>query len=315
VKKISVVVPVYQNALNIPATYKALKGVLDKLSSHFEYELIFVNDGSTDGSMDKLLEVHRADPGNVRIVDLLRNFGQVAAMMAGFRHASGDAVVAISADLQDPPALIEEMVKEWSAGSEIVIAVRGSREDKFLDRLASKFFYSLIRKFALSNMPTGGFDFFLIDRVALETVLRTSERNIFIQGQFLWPGYSTKTIFYKRQKRALGHSQWHFSKRIKYLIDGFVGYSFFPIRLASLFGVLMFILGIIVSLVLVWQRVFYGTRMAGWSSIMIALFFLSGLQMLMLGILGEYLWRCIEQMRGRPLYLVRRTFGVERQQE
>ncbi|HKR14429.1 MAG TPA: glycosyltransferase [Pyrinomonadaceae bacterium] len=302
-KRISIVIPVYQNELNIAPTYQALTSELSK-DNHVDFELVFVNDGSTDYSWEELLKVYNADPERVTLINLLRNFGQVPAMLAGFANAAGDCVVAMSADLQDPPGVVLQMVEEWRRGHKLVIATRESRRDSFLNKLTSKLFYRMMRKFALPNMPLGGYDFFLIDRSIVELLLRMDERNRFLQGQILWLGHRPKLIHYERRKRELGKSQWSLSRKVKYFIDGFVAYSFFPIRLVSVAGIAVFFVGLILSVIIAVQTILFGTRAVGWSSLMVALLTLNGLQMMMIGIMGEYLWRNFDETRKRPLYLI-----------
>jgi dolichol-phosphate mannosyltransferase len=302
-KRVSIVIPVFQNELNIAPTCAALKSELEK-ASRFEYEIVFVNDGSTDNSWQELQKVYDADPERITLINLLRNFGQVPAMLAGFANATGDCVVAMSADLQDPPAIVLEMLEEWERGHKLVVATRESRNDGFVNKLSSKLFYRLMRKFALPNMPLGGYDFFLIDRSIVELLLRMDERNRFLQGQILWLGHHPKLILYERQKRELGKSQWSLSRKIKYFIDGFVAYSFFPIRLVSVMGIVVFFVGIILSAIIAIQTILFGTRAVGWSSLMVALLTLNGLQMMMIGVMGEYLWRNFDETRKRPLYLI-----------
>lgn len=302
-KRISIVIPVYQNELNIAPTFQALTSELAK-ATHVEFEIVFVNDGSTDYSWEELLKVHNADPERVTLINLLRNFGQVPAMLAGFANASGDCVVAMSADSQDPPGVVLQMVEEWERGHKLVVATRESRQDSFLNKITSKLFYRLMRKFALPNMPLGGYDFFLIDRNIVELLLKMDERNRFLQGQILWLGHRPKLIHYERRKRELGKSQWSLSRKIKYFIDGFVAYSFFPIRLVSFAGITVFFIGIILSVIIAVQTILFGTRAVGWSSLMVALLTLNGLQMMMIGIMGEYLWRNFDETRKRPLYLI-----------
>lgn len=302
-KRISIVIPVYQNELNIAPTYQALTSALAQ-GDGFDFEIVFVNDGSTDNSWEELVKVQKMDQERVTLINLLRNFGQVPALLAGFANASGDCVVAMSADLQDPPAVVLEMAAEWQRGHKLVVATRESRQDSFLNKLSSKVFYRLMRKFALPNMPLGGYDFFLIDRSIVELLLRMDERNRFLQGQILWLGHKPKLILYERRKRELGRSQWSMSRKIKYFIDGFVAYSFFPIRLVSVAGIAVFFLGIILSAIIAIQTILFGTRAVGWSSLMVALLTLNGLQMMMIGIMGEYLWRNFDETRKRPLYLI-----------
>jgi polyisoprenyl-phosphate glycosyltransferase len=301
--RVSIVIPVFQNELNIAPTYAALKSELEK-ANRFDYEIVFVNDGSTDNSWLELLKVYDADPEHVTLINLLRNFGQVPAMLAGFANATGDCVVAMSADLQDPPAIVLEMLDEWERGHKLVVATRESRNDGFINKLSSKLFYRLMRKFALPNMPLGGYDFFLIDRSIVQLLLRMDERNRFLQGQILWLGHHPKLIRYERRKRELGKSQWSLSRKIKYFIDGFVAYSFFPIRLVSVLGIGVFFVGLILSVIIAVQTILFGTRAVGWSSLMVALLTLNGLQMMMIGIMGEYLWRNFDETRKRPLYLI-----------
>jgi dolichol-phosphate mannosyltransferase len=301
--RVSIVIPVYQNELNIAPTYQALKSELEKLS-FFEFEIVFVNDGSTDNSWHELLQVYNADPEHITLINLLRNFGQVPALLAGFANATGDCVIAMSADLQDPPAVILEMIEEWKHGHKLVVATRESRRDGILNRLTSQVFYRLMRKFAIPNMPVGGYDFFLIDRSVVELLLQMDERNPFLQGQLLWMGHPPKLIHYERRKRELGKSQWSLSRKIKYFIDGFVAYSFFPIRLVSVIGILVFFFGVILSAIIVVQTILFGTKSVGWSSLMVALLMLNGLQMMMIGVMGEYLWRNFDETRKRPLYLI-----------
>ena len=301
--RVSIVIPVFQNELNIAPTYQALKSELEKLS-FFEFEIVFVNDGSTDNSWHELLQVYNADPEHITLINLLRNFGQVPALLAGFANATGDCVIAMSADLQDPPTVISEMIEEWNRGHKLVVATRESRRDGFLNRLSSQVFYRLMRKFAIRNMPVGGYDFFLIDRSIVELLLQMDERNPFLQGQILWMGHPPKLIHYERRKRELGKSQWSLSRKIKYFIDGFVAYSFFPIRLVSVIGIAVFFLGLILSAIIAVQTILWGTKSVGWSSLMVALLTLNGLQMMMIGIMGEYLWRNFDETRKRPLYLI-----------
>ena len=302
--KISVIIPLFNEEEVLPSTYQAVTDELKKGSPEFNYEIIFVNDGSSDKSSVALASFYEKDPGHVVVLNFVRNFGQVPAMLAGFSHASGDCIVNMSADLQDPPSLISEMFRKWQEGNKLVLAVRESREDRFMDRLTSKIFYGLMQKFVNPAIPEGGFDYFLMDRSLNEMVLKMEERNIFIQGHILWPGIKPVYLTYNRKKREMGKSHWPFLKKLKYSIDGFAAYSFFPIRLMSWVGLTTFLLGILFSVGILFQRIFWGTGMPGWSSIMIAMLFLNGIQMMITGVMGEYLWRNFDETRKRPLYLI-----------
>ena len=302
---LSIVIPVYQNELNLADTYRALSGVLDALPPDFVAEFVFVNDGSTDQSYAELIKIQSQSRRPITVVDLWRNFGQVAATFAGFRAARGQIIVSISADLQDPPELIPEMVKAWQRGEKLVLAVRADREESWFRKWTSWVFYAAMRKFAIATMPIGGFDYFLMDRQLLDLMLSINERNVFMQGQVLWPGIRPFEIPYMRRPRLKGKSQWKLSRKIGYFLDGFVAYSAFPLRLATWTGAGFCVLASLVSIYLVISRILYGTELVGWTSLMIVILMIGGIQMLTIGILGEYLWRNLEQTRVRPMYVVR----------
>lgn len=306
-KKISVIIPVYYNEQDIQLTFKSLKESLSTLPNSIDYEMIFVEDGSRDKSFDELVKVYNADKTHVKIIKFTRNFGQISAWVAGIEYATGDSIVVISADLQDPASLIPNMVEEWEKGSKVVICTRKSREDGIFRKITSRMFYEMMRRYAIPNMPTGGFDYFLIDKEIKNIILQMKENNLFLQGHILWPGYEPKIISYTRKKRKTGKGRWSFFKKIKYFIDGFTGYSFFPIRFMSFAGLILFISGALLSVLLILHRIFYGTRLAGWSSIMVAILVFNGFQFMMLGIIGEYLWRNLIETRKRPLYIVEKV--------
>lgn len=264
---LSIVIPVYQNELNLADTYQVLSAVLEGLPTGFTAEFVFVNDGSTDNSYAELIKIQSQSRRAVTIVDLWRNFGQVAALFAGYRAARGQTVVTISADLQDPPELILEMVKAWQRGEKLVLAVRAGREESLFRKWTSFGFYAAMRKFAIATMPMGGFDYFLMDRQLLEMMLAINERNIFLQGQVLWPGVKPFEIPYVRRPRLKGRSQWKLSQKISYFLDGFTAYSAFPLRLAAWAGAGFCVLACLASGWLVFQRIFYGTALVGWNVI------------------------------------------------
>lgn len=311
-KKISIVIPVYFNEKNIPITYSALINEIDKLRDEYDYEIIFVDDGSEDQSFDELVKVYEQNSEHVRIIKLSRNFGQIAAIQAGFELASGDAVVVISADLQDPPELIHKFIYEWSSnGYEIVLAVRNNREDGFLVKTFSKVFYSLMKKYALQSIPKGGFDYFLISKKVLGIIQRTNEKNSFLQGQILWTGFQPKLIPYTRRKRTIGESKWTLWKKVKYFIDGFMTYTYFPIRFISVSGIIISLLGFAYAALIFILKLTANIPIKGWAPIMIVVLVLSGIQMLMLGIIGEYLWRTYDETRKRPIFVVEKVIEKE----
>ncbi len=307
-KLVTIVVPVYHNAKSLRDVLTRFQQVADGEPEDFEF--IFVDDGSRDDSFRVLEELARRD-SRVRAVKLVRNFGSNAASSAGIAHAQGDAVVAISADLQDPPELIGDMLAHWRMGSKIVLAARADREDPWLTKVTSNIFWRLIRRFGLPNMPKHGCDYLLIDRVVLDALRHTHEPNAGI-GMVLWTGYEPAIVYYKREKREAhyGRSGWSFSKRITYLIDFFVSFSHMPIRAASLLGIGLAFLGFIYACLIVASRLLYGSESElarGWYSMIVILLIVSGVQLLMLGVVGEYLVRGLEGIRRRPPYLIERV--------
>jgi glycosyltransferase involved in cell wall biosynthesis len=307
---VSLVIPVYHNEENIPVTWQALADTLARLPAEYTYEVVFVDDGSGDRSYDKLVEVFRAMPERVRVVKLTRNFGQVSAILAGFRVARGDCCVVMSADLQDPPELILEMVERWKSGAtKIVLATRTEREDGFLARLTSRTFYRLMRRFAIPNMPEGGFDFFLVDRRVVHLINRFEEKNAFIQGNVLWTGFKPEVIGYKRRKRELGRSRWNLSRKLTYFVDGFVSYTLAPIRFITAFGLVVSMLSFAYAIVIFVLRLLFLIPVQGWAPTMICILMLSGVQLVMLGIIGEYLWRNLYETRRRPNFVIESVLG------
>lgn len=301
---LSVVIPVYFNADNIPATWAALRDALSALPPDLDWEVVFVDDGSGDRSYEALLAVHAAAPERVRIVKLTRNFGQVPAILAGFHAAQGDACAVMSADLQDPPELIAEMVRHWRAGSKIVLATRSARQDGAFAAWASRVFYRLMRRFAVPNMPEGGFDFFLLDRQVVDLMNQIEERNTFLQGQILWTGFVPAVLPYQRRRRDIGRSRWTLSKKMKYFADGFVTYTVAPIRLITALGLSVSGLSFAYALLIFVLKLLWAIPIEGWAPLMICILGLSGVQLVMLGIIGEYLWRNYHETRRLPNFVV-----------
>lgn len=301
---ISIVVPVYNNAASLPDLLARFQALAAK-DSACRYEFIFVDDGSCDESYPLLQTLARQE-NRIRIVKLSRNFGSNAAIMAGLTQARGQAVAAIAADLQDPPELITEMLDCWRAGAKVVLAARRGRDDGFLSNLLSDLFYALFRRFAIPSMPKRGFDFFLIDRQVCDQVNRIQEHNVYLMGLILWLGFQPAVVYYDRQKRErrYGRSMWTLRRKIKYFIDSFVAFSYFPVRAASLMGIGLSVLGALYAVVILFLRLFYAIEAHGWASLMIVLLLVSGIQMLLLGILGEYLWRNLDETRKRPPFII-----------
>lgn len=299
----SIIVPVYFNELNIPDTIPQLLSLGEQLPD-YDIELVMVDDGSGDRSLELLLEYRRAHPSNIKVVKLTRNFGSMAAIQAGLRSASGDCVGMISADLQDPPELFVEMIRHWERGMKAVFAVRTDREEPLLQKAFSNTFYAMLRRFAIRHYPPGGFDFFLLDRQAVDEVNLIGEKNTNIMTLIFWMGYPHATLPYVRRRRAKGRSRWTMTKKIKLFVDSLVGFSYVPIRLLSVAGVVMSFLAFVYAAIVFWNRIVHGSPVQGWASLVILLSFTAGIQMVMLGVLGEYVWRTLDETRRRPPFII-----------
>lgn len=304
--KISFVIAVYHNEGAISKTHEKIRSVFEKDLTEDDYEIIFVDDGSKDGSLAEILNLKKQDY-RVKAVTFTRNFGQMAAMLAGFKEATGDAVINISADLQDPVELIPQMVGKWKEGSEIVICYRTDRSDSLSAKLFSRFAYGVLR-ISHPQIPPGGFDFVLMDRKVMDEFNAIDVRHRFFQGDLLWTGYRTSFIPYVRLKRTIGKSQYNFGKKLKNFLDAILDASYLPIRFISLIGLITSALGVLysISIVISWAR--GETPFSGWAPIMIAILLVGGLIMVMLGVIGEYVWRINEEVRKRPNYVVRDKF-------
>ena len=299
--KLSIIIPVYYNALNLPITYAKLKeAVLDKVD---DYELILVDDGSRDNSYAVMQELKRQD-SKIKLIKFTRNFGQRSAVVAGFRASTGDAVSFISADLQDPPEIILEMLEKWKEGRKVVLAVRKARNDGILQLVFTKVYYKILKSIALKDYPEGGSDCCVLDRQVVDTLNKFDEPNSTTVGQIIWCGFQTTRIYYTRRAREIGKSKWTFSKKIKLFIDAILGFSYFPVRVISVIGILDCIFSLMYVLYLISYKFIFGANVTGWRSIMVAIMFTSGVQMLSIGVLGEYLWRSFDSSRKRPLYII-----------
>lgn len=302
-KTVSIVIPVYFNEPNLPDTVLQLLALTDRLPA-YELELVFVDDGSEDRSLELLLETRELFPSQIKVVKLTRNFGTMAALQAGLTVASGDCVGVIAADLQDPPELFLEMVSHWEKGIKAIFATRSDREESFLQKLFSNFYYALINRFAVPGYPPGGFDFFLVDRQVIDKINNIHEKNTNLMTLIFWLGYQAVFIPYVRRKRVKGKSRWTFRKKLKLFVDTFVSFSYFPIRLFSFLGLIYAILSFSYGALIFVSWLMFGIPVQGWVPMMLVLTFTAGLQMTLLGILGEYLWRTLDAARGRPMYVI-----------
>jgi dolichol-phosphate mannosyltransferase len=306
-QKISVVVPVYYNEESLTILHDRLAACAER-EPDYDWEFVFVDDGSGDNSLATLLRLAATDC-RIRIVKLVRNFGSTTAILAGMAHASGDALAVIAADLQDPPEIILQMLPHWKQGFRSVFAVRGDRADPPSTRWPAAVFNWAFRRFAFGDYPSGGFDCYLIDREVVNVVNECAEKNTFLPGLLMWSGFEHATIHYQRQKREHGTSRWNLQRKLKYFADAFTAFSYFPLRACSALGALVALLGLVYAGVILLSTLLGNIKVEGWSSLMVIVLITSGFQMLMLGLVGEYLWRNFDQTRHRPLYLVDRTWG------
>lgn len=300
---LSFVIPVYRNERALTLTYQKLCGMVERDLPRYGREFVFVDDGSDDGSLAELLQLRAGDP-TVRIVSFTRNFGQMAAIQAGLKTATGDLVLHMSADLQDPVELIPQLVRAFEAGNELVVAYRQAREDHLSARLTSRIFYGVVR-LSFPQMPPGGFDYVLMGRRVVDSFNQLEVRNRFFQGDLLWLGYKTTFIPYTRAKREIGRSQYNFWKRLKNSLDAILDSSYLPIRFISLIGVLTAFLGFAYALNIIYYRLMHGSPFPGWAPIMVVTLVIGGVLMVMLGIIGEYVWRIYDEVRRKPNYVVR----------
>ena len=301
---ISIVVPVYHNAHSLPDLLEAFRAVAAR-NPDDDFEFIFVDDGSTDDSFAVLQNLAVSEP-RMKVAKLSRNFGSNPAIMAGLSLAKGDAVAAIAADLQDPPALLHDMIALWRDDHKVVIAARRGRGDPFPTSLLSDTFYRLFRRLAIRNMPKRGFDFFLIDQQVCSLINGIRENNAYLMGLILWLGFEPQVLYYDRQTREekYGQSMWTLSRKIKYFVDSFVAFSHFPIRISSALGIIFSLVGLIYAAWVVYARLVLGISAEGWASLIVVVLIAAGVQMLILGIIGEYMWRNLDETRRRPRFII-----------
>ena len=311
--EISVVAPMFNEAENLDYFFERVTGALKRLG--LSYEIVCVNDGSRDGTMDGLVR-HRAANPAIKIVDLSRNFGKDIALTAGLDHATGAAVVPIDSDLQDPPELIEELVKKWREGYDVVYATRRTRQGEgWFKRLSASVFYRVFNTVTDVKMPRNTGDFRLMDRRAVDALKRLGERNRFMKGLFAWVGFKQIAVLYDRQPRHAGTTKWNYWRLWNFALDGITGFSSLPLRVWTYVGVFLSILSFLYAGFLIVRTIFHGKDWPGYASMMVAILFLGGIQLITLGVLGEYLARIYTEVKGRPLYLVRETHGLAREKE
>ena len=305
----SVVIPVHDEAEILPHLYERLKTVLDGLEG--DWELILVDDGSRDGSYALMVELHGRDP-RVRVLRFSRNFGHQVALTAGLDRALGDAVITMDGDLQHPPETIPELVARWREGNEIVYGVMSARAgETWFKRTTSTGFYRLLRRLTDVEMPAAAGDFRLVDRKALDAFRALRESNRYVRGMFSWIGFRQAGVSYICAERPGGHSKYTPRRMLKLASDAIVGFSTLPLRLALNLGFLVSALSIVFGLSALGTKLAGGFAVPGWASIMILVGLVGGIQLIVIGVIGEYIGRIYDEVKHRPLYLVSASHGFD----
>lgn len=300
--KVSIVIPVYYNEDNLLPLYEDLKEKFIQVID-YDYEIVMVNDGSKDRSYEVMQQLAERD-SNIKIVSLSRNFGSHAAILCGLEKCTGDCALVKAADLQEPTELILEMVESWTQGNNVVLAVRQDREESFGQKLFANTYYWMVQKAALENMPSGGFDVYLVDRKVINVLTALDERNSALTGQILWSGFKTAKIPYVRKAREIGTSKWTLKKKIRLVADTLFSFSTLPVTMVTTVGAVSFAGALIWAVVVLVCKLLGLIQVSGWTTLFIFNLFSFGMIMMTLGILGAYLWRTFDASRNRPPYII-----------
>ena len=304
-KLVTILVPAYNEEEVLHMLYERLKQLMDN-NEKYDFEILFVNDGSKDKSLQIMQELREKDK-RVCYLNLSRNFGKEIGMIAGLDYAKGDAVVIIDADLQDPPELIPEMLKYWEEGYDDIYAKRKSREgETWLKKITSKMYYKVLQAFTRIEIQKDTGDFRLLDRRCVEALKSMRETQRYTKGLFSWIGYNKKEILYDRDPRAAGKTKWNYGKLINLSIDGITSFTTSPLRWAAIIGVLISIVGFIYMIYIIIKTIATGIDVPGYASTMVVILFLGGIQLIFLGVIGEYLGRAFNETKHRPLYFIER---------
>jgi glycosyltransferase involved in cell wall biosynthesis len=306
---LSIVTPMLNEEATIDAFLDRLCPILD--ATGLSWEIICVDDGSTDKTLERLREHHARDH-RIKGLSLSRNFNKERALTAGLAYARGEAVIPIDADLQDPPEVIPELIARWQQGFDVVIAVRDNRDaDTWLKRATANGFYRFFNRMSRLRIPENTGDFRLMSRRAVNEVLRLPERNRFMKGLFAWVGFPTATVLYRRAERVQGHSTWTYWRLWNFALDGITAFSTVPLRVWSYFGLFTSAAAFLYALWIVLKTLITGIDVPGYASLMVIVLFLGGIQLMSLGVIGEYIGRIYQETKGRPLYVIKEKVGFE----
>lgn len=303
----SIVIPMYNEEEVISESYKRLKKVMDSTGEN--YELIFINDGSKDKTLEKLLKTAKNDK-NLKVINFSRNFGHQNAITAGMDHAKGDAIIVIDADLQDPPEIIPEMIKKWKEGYHVVYGKRIARKGETLfKKLTAKIFYRLLNKLTDVYVPEDVGDFRLIDRKVCDQMKRIKEKNRYIRGLIAWLGFNQTEVLYVREKRFAGKTKYPLKKMLKFASNAIISFSYKPLKIASHLGIFTSLIGILYFIYILYLKFFTNKTVQGWTSIVSINLIFFGVVLLIQGITGEYIGRIYDEIKDRPLYIIKDKIG------
>lgn len=298
---ISVIIPAYNEADNIPIITKSVVHNLQGLGA---YEIIFIDDGSADTTLEKIKEM-AASISNIKYISFARNFGHQKALMAGIDHAHGDCVISLDADMQHPPELIPSLVEKWREGYDIVYTVRQeSQQTGIIKKITSKYFYSLMNKICDVEIPQGSADFRLLDKKVVAELRRFKENWIFIRGIIAWLGFRQTAVNYTAQERHAGVSKYSLRRMLSLASQGITSFSIVPLRIATALGLSLSIVSFLYAVYALFQKLVFGTALVGWASVLVSVLFLGGVQLIFLGILGEYLGKMFIETKNRPNYII-----------
>jgi len=308
---LSIVAPAYNEVDNLPELYRRIHEVMEQIGE--SWELLLIDDGSKDGTDAVIHSLYEQDPHHVRGIIFARNFGHQLAVTAGMDYARGDAVILIDADLQDPPELIAEMIAKWREGYQVVYAVRAEREgETWFKRTTASLFYRVLYSITDVNIPLDTGDFRLLDRSVVDAVDSMREHHRFLRGMVSWVGFNQTGIEYRRSARYAGETKYPLRKMLRFAWDGVTGFSYFPLQVATYLGFAIAILSVVAIGVVIYLRAFTGTEpLKGQATTLVIVLFLGSVQLISLGIIGEYLGRIYNEVRGRPLYIVRQALGMD----
>lgn len=308
---ISLVVPMYNESKVIDTFFNRVQPILDGINQ--SWEIICVNDGSKDTTIEDLKKHSNRDP-RIKVIDFARNFGKEAALTAGLDYATGQLVIPIDADLQDPPELIPEMVGKWKEGYKVVLATRKQRAgETFMKKFTASMFYKFIGKISDHNIPANTGDFRLLDRQVVEAIKQLPERSRFMKGILSWPGFKTVTIYFDRDARAAGVSAWSFWKLWQFALDGIFAFTSAPLKVWTYIGLFISMISFIYAVFLIFNTLMQGVDVPGYASLMVVMLFLGGIQLISLGVIGEYISRIYRETKQRPIYIVNEKFGFNDQ--